>query len=206
VLAIRLTVAGSRDWRYVMLEDPLPAGVEAIQDTSAYPLENKDPRSWWWGSKVEYRDQRTVFFQEDFSEGRYEYVYLVRATSSGSFRAMPAQVSPMYVPDVFASSEPQTLIVTAAAPSLGLSLRPPPVSSGCGANPCGVADARIWPREKALGSAPASLDDARDALSEVERAERARTRPAPPSQRGPATEPGLAPQPFDTFKAAGRQP
>jgi uncharacterized protein YfaS (alpha-2-macroglobulin family) len=117
VLAIRLTIAGSRDWRYVMLEDPLPGGVEAIQDTSAYPLENKDPRSWWWGSKVEYRDQRTVFFQQDFTEGRYEYVYLVKVTSAGSFRAMPAQVSPMYVPDVFASSEPQALIVEAAAGS-----------------------------------------------------------------------------------------
>jgi uncharacterized protein YfaS (alpha-2-macroglobulin family) len=58
-----------------------------------------------------------VFFQQDFTEGRYEYVYLVKVTSAGSFRAMPAQVSPMYVPDVFASSEPQALIVEAAAGS-----------------------------------------------------------------------------------------
>ena len=52
-----------------------------------------------------------MFFQEDFSEGRYEYQYLVRVISSGTFRARPAQISPMYVPGVFASSEPLTLTV-----------------------------------------------------------------------------------------------
>jgi uncharacterized protein YfaS (alpha-2-macroglobulin family) len=116
VLTVRLTVAGSRDWRYLALEDPLPASVEAVQDTTAYPLEN-DRRSWWWGSRVEYRDQRTVFFQEGFEQGRYEYLYFVKVTSAGRFRAAPAQISPMYVPGVFASSEPLT--VTIAPPAGG---------------------------------------------------------------------------------------
>jgi uncharacterized protein YfaS (alpha-2-macroglobulin family) len=110
VLAIRLTIAGSPDWRYLAVEDPLPAGVESVQDTTAYPLE-KPLSTWWWGSRVEYRDQRTVFFQEGFENGRYEYLYLVKVTSTGTFRAAPAQVSPMYVPGVMASSEPLTLTV-----------------------------------------------------------------------------------------------
>ena len=114
VLTVRLTVAGSRDWRYLALEDPLPAGVEAVQDTTAYPLET-ERRDWWWGSRVEYRDQRTVFFQEGFEQGRYEYLYFVKVTSAGTFRAAPAQISPMYVPGVFASSEPLTLTVAAPA-------------------------------------------------------------------------------------------
>jgi uncharacterized protein YfaS (alpha-2-macroglobulin family) len=117
VLTVRLTVAGSRDWRYLMIEDPLPAGVEAIQDTTAYPMERENQWRWWWGSQVEYRDNRTVFFQERFDQGRYEFVYLVKAISSGEFRASPAQISPMYVPDVGASSEPQT--VTVATPDAG---------------------------------------------------------------------------------------
>ena len=112
VLTVRLTVAGSKDWRYLMIEDPLPAGVEAIQDTTAYPMERQDRWRWWWGSQVEYRDNRTVFFQERFDQGRYEFVYLVKAISSGEFRAVPAQIAPMYVPDVAATSEPQTVIVT----------------------------------------------------------------------------------------------
>src|SRR5690606_36104943 len=69
VLTVRLTMAGSSGWRYLMLEDPLPAGVEAVQDTTAYPLERPDSVRWRWASNVEYRDQRTVFFQESFEDG-----------------------------------------------------------------------------------------------------------------------------------------
>jgi uncharacterized protein YfaS (alpha-2-macroglobulin family) len=111
VLTVRLVAAGSKDWRYLVLEDPLPAGVEAIQDTTAYPLE-RPVTNWWWGSKVEYRDNRTVFFQEAFEQGRYEFMYLVKAISSGEFNAVPAQMAPMYVPGVTASSEPMTVTVS----------------------------------------------------------------------------------------------
>lgn len=113
VLTVRLTVAGSPEWRYLALEDPLPAGVEAIQDTTAYPLEREAAESWWYGSRVEYRDARTVFFQDTFERGRYEYSYLVKVIAPGQFRAIPAQISPMYVPGVHASSEPQTFTITA---------------------------------------------------------------------------------------------
>lgn len=112
VISVRLTVAGSPDWRYLVIEDPLPAGVESIQDTTAYPLAREPRDPWWWGSRVEYRDSRTVFFQERFDRGRYEFRYLVKVVTPGAFRAMPAQIAPMYVPGVTASSDPQSLIVT----------------------------------------------------------------------------------------------
>jgi uncharacterized protein YfaS (alpha-2-macroglobulin family) len=115
VLAVRLTVAGAPDWRYLAIEDPLPAGVEALQDTDAFPLERPQSVRWWWGSNVEYRDNRTVFFQESFEQGRYEYVYLVKVISAGSFRAVPAQAAPMYAPGVFAVSEPQTFTIPVSA-------------------------------------------------------------------------------------------
>jgi alpha-2-macroglobulin len=114
VLTVRIVIAGANDWRYLMIEDPLPAGVEAVQDTTAYPMERAERWRWWWGSQVEYRDNRTVFFQERFDQGRAEFVYLVKAISSGEFRAVPAQVTPMYVPDVSASSEAQTVVVAVA--------------------------------------------------------------------------------------------
>jgi hypothetical protein len=115
VLTVRLTVAGSPEWRYLALEDPLPAGVEAIQDTTAYPLEQPTANAWWSGSRVEYRDAKTVFFQETFEQGRYEYSYLVKVIAPGQFRAVPAQVSPMYVPGVHASSEPQPFTIALPA-------------------------------------------------------------------------------------------
>ena len=56
--------------------------------------------------------QEPCSFRRPFEQGRYEFVYLVKAISSGEFRAVPAQMMPMYVPGVTASSEPQTVTVT----------------------------------------------------------------------------------------------
>jgi uncharacterized protein YfaS (alpha-2-macroglobulin family) len=75
-------------------------------------MERRVRDGWWYGSRVEYRDNKTLFFQESFEAGRYEYVYLVKAISSGEFKAVPAQIVPMYVPGVAASSEPLTVTVT----------------------------------------------------------------------------------------------
>ncbi len=114
LLLVRLDAAGSTDWRYLMIEDPLPAGVEAVQQRGLYALEQK--QEFWDGSRREYRDDRIVFFQESFTAGHYQYVYLLKVTTPGVFRAMPAQISAMYVPGATASSEPQTLTVGPEGP------------------------------------------------------------------------------------------
>ena len=100
-----------------MLEDPLPAGLEAVKEDDLYELEK--PPQWWYGSKREYRDTRVVQFQSDFTTGRYEYVYLLKAVTPGRFKAMPARLSPMYSPDVAATTGPQEVEVRSpgAAPA-----------------------------------------------------------------------------------------
>ncbi|MEW5981438.1 MAG: MG2 domain-containing protein [Acidobacteriota bacterium] len=113
LLLVRLTAAGSTDWRYLMLEDPIPAGTEPVQQDGLYQLERR--RGDWWGSQREYRDDRVVFFQQSFSQGRYEYTYLLRAVTPGVFRASPARISAMYVPDGTASSAAQAVAVVSAA-------------------------------------------------------------------------------------------
>jgi uncharacterized protein YfaS (alpha-2-macroglobulin family) len=112
LLLVRVDAAGSTDWRYLVIEDPLPAGAEAVQQRNLYELERQAP--FWDGSRREYRDDRVVFFQESFTEGHYQFVYLLKVTTPGVFRAMPAQIAAMYVPDATASGEPQTLTVGAA--------------------------------------------------------------------------------------------
>lgn len=112
VLSVRLVVAGSHDWRHLVVEDPRPAGVEAVQDDTAYPLEQPVARA--SGSRAEHRDEQTVFFQDTLEHGRVEYQYLVRVVAPGRFRARPAQVMPMYVPEAGASSDPFTLLVAPA--------------------------------------------------------------------------------------------
>lgn len=111
VLLVRLTAAGATDWRYLMLEDPIPAGTEPIQRDDLYALEQG--RTDWWGSRREFRDSRVVFFQERFEAGRYEYTYLLKVIAPGVFRASPARISAMYVPDGTASSAAAVVTVEA---------------------------------------------------------------------------------------------
>ncbi len=109
LLLVRLTTAGSTDWRYLMLEDPIPAGTEAVRQDDLYKLEQ--PKQWWWGSQREYRDNRVVFFQESFESGRYQFSYLLKVVTPGVFRTPPARISAMYVPEGTASSAAITLTV-----------------------------------------------------------------------------------------------
>jgi len=113
VLLVHIAVAGSPDWNYLLVEDPLPAGTEPIADDSLYPLEKQRPRR--WGDRRELRDNRVVFFQDALSQGRIDFWYLLKVVTPGVFRAMPAQVAPMYVPEVSASTVVQTVTVSTPA-------------------------------------------------------------------------------------------
>ena len=109
-LAVRLTVAGS-DWKYMMVEDPIPAGTEFIEHDNLYDLTEKP--SWWnsWFTRREFHDDRAAFFQTYFSRGGKEYVYLLKVVNPGVFRVSPGKVEPMYQPSYFATSDPLTLEV-----------------------------------------------------------------------------------------------
>ncbi|MBA2354868.1 MAG: hypothetical protein H0V80_09395, partial [Acidobacteria bacterium] len=112
LVLVRLVVAGSSDWRYLMIEDPIPAGSEAVSRPDTLDLAR--PPDWTFGSHREYRDDRVAIFLEAL-EQRAEFAYLLRVTTPGLFRAMPAQVVPMYVPGVFASSAVQIFDVPSPA-------------------------------------------------------------------------------------------
>jgi len=109
-LAVRLTVTGS-NWKYMMVEDPIPAGTEFIEHDNLYNLTDK-PSWWnWWYTRREFHDDRAAFFQTYFARGAQEYVYLLKVVNPGVFRVSPAKVEPMYQPSYFATSDPLTLEV-----------------------------------------------------------------------------------------------
>ncbi len=110
VVLVHLAVAGASDWRYLLIEDMLPAGTEPIADDDLYPLETARPRA--WGNRREFRDDRAVFFQDGLPNGRVDYYYLLKVVTPGVFTARPAQVAPMYVPGVSASTTVQRVTVT----------------------------------------------------------------------------------------------
>jgi uncharacterized protein YfaS (alpha-2-macroglobulin family) len=119
---------------YVQLEDPLPAGAEAIdtglattsqlaasselrtandEGNSSFGTRHSSFRGWWnWYSRSELRDDRVALFATYLSKGSYEYSYTMRVTSAGQFNVIPAFVNQQYFPEVFGRSDGRLLSVT----------------------------------------------------------------------------------------------
>ena len=110
-LAVRITVGGS-DWRYLMIEDPIPSGTESVTRDDLYQLDQQPP--WWttrWRSYRELRDDRTTFFNYWFPRGQSEYTYLLKVVNPGVFRVSPTRVEPMYQPQYLSTGDAITVTV-----------------------------------------------------------------------------------------------
>jgi uncharacterized protein YfaS (alpha-2-macroglobulin family) len=112
---------GTRD--YVVIEDPLPAGFEAIDPSlltnvlalppgnALVPCSDCDPetvdhtahgrafRQAWF--RQELRDDRVLYFVDHMPAGMYHYRYLARATSTGRFVLPPTKAEGMYEPETY---------------------------------------------------------------------------------------------------------
>ncbi len=110
VIAVRLTVTGS-DWKYLLIEDPIPAGTEFIEKDNLYELKNRPP--WWryWFTRRELHDDRMAIFQTYFSQGQQQYFYLLKVVNQGLFKVSPARVQPMYQPEFMSTTESRKLEV-----------------------------------------------------------------------------------------------
>ncbi len=109
-LAVRLTVTGS-EWKYLMVEDPIPAGTEFIERDSGYELKERPP---WWQylfTRRELHDDRMAIFQTYFPQGQQQYFYLLKVVNPGVFQVSPARVQPMYNSGVMATTEARRLEV-----------------------------------------------------------------------------------------------
>jgi hypothetical protein len=109
IVAVRLALNGT-SWKYLMAEDPIPAGTEFIDRTDLYSINSRPP--WWadWFTRREFHDDRAAFFNTEF-DGRREYVYLLKVVNPGKFVISPAQAGPMYQSNVETTTDPATLEV-----------------------------------------------------------------------------------------------
>lgn len=113
VLAVHEAISGT-PMRYLMLEDPIPAGTEFIQNEDGYPVDQRPGAWYWWLTRREFHDDHAAFFADDFN-GRQEIFYLIRVVNPGSFQISPARVQPMYQPGVQATSDALHLEIPAPA-------------------------------------------------------------------------------------------
>lgn len=117
VLAVHESISGTPE-RYLMLEDPIPAGAEFIANEDSYPIEARPGGWFYWYTRHEYHDDHAAFFSDDFTKHQ-EIFYLIRIVNRGSFTVSPASVEPMYQPGISATTDSLHIDVPALTPAGG---------------------------------------------------------------------------------------
>ena len=117
---VKLTMAAPSRRVHVALVDPLPAGLEILNPelavTGDLPQDQSSSRGrrWWWGSWYQHqnlRDERAEAFSSYLWAGVYEYSYMARATTPGTFVAPPAKAEEMYAPETFGRTGTDWVVV-----------------------------------------------------------------------------------------------
>ncbi len=113
--------------RFVVVDDPLPAGFEAIDMRLAtstrrpgtgfgggsFNEDDEDGDAYGAHYTKEVRDDRVLFFVDALPAGVYRYRYLARATSLGTFVVPPTRAEEMYAPEVFGRTGASSVSVSA---------------------------------------------------------------------------------------------
>jgi uncharacterized protein YfaS (alpha-2-macroglobulin family) len=118
LVKVHLTVRMPRDGSYMIVEDHLPGGLEALNEslnTTSHQSCQIDefyedpcqPIFYWSEYGYNYKEvwsDRVSFFVSELKANNYSYIYLARATQPGIFIALPAEVSAMYDPTLWGRS------------------------------------------------------------------------------------------------------
>ena len=103
LIKIDLIITTPRDRLFVYIDDPLPAGFQAIN----LGLKTTDQSLWEYIKDdspfrySEFQDDRVVFYADYVENGVYTVSYLVSAEHSGRFNLPPTFSAEMYTPEVF---------------------------------------------------------------------------------------------------------
>ncbi|MBN2006555.1 MAG: Ig-like domain-containing protein [Anaerolineae bacterium] len=118
LVQVEVTVNMPADASYIIIEDHLPGGLEALNErlnTTGHVESAYDEPHYYWRdygyNQKEVRGDRVAFFVTDFPQGRRTFSYYARATHAGTFVALPVEVSAMYDLTVWGRSASWVLIV-----------------------------------------------------------------------------------------------
>lgn len=103
LIKVRVEIKVPENRRFVAVEDPLPAGFEAVNTklkTSANVTGAKTRSGWGWTHR-EMRDDRVLGFVDNMYRKDMKMEYLVRATTAGTYVAPPPRAEEMYSPEVY---------------------------------------------------------------------------------------------------------
>jgi uncharacterized protein YfaS (alpha-2-macroglobulin family) len=122
LVQVRITMVVPNTLHYLVIDDPLPAGLEAVDTSLLISPEIPENYSfrdfrkygwgWWFFDYIEMYDERTVISADYLSPGTYVYVYYARAATPGTYSVIPVTAEEFYFPDVFGRGEGSLFVVT----------------------------------------------------------------------------------------------
>ncbi len=108
-ILVVLELESAQDADYVLVEDPLPAGAQPIEQDRGYAVPGvrlQQPRL-----HREFHDSHAAFFISHLRRGKRTLAYLIRATLPGRYNIMPARILPMYDPQFAGNSRNAVLTI-----------------------------------------------------------------------------------------------
>jgi hypothetical protein len=125
LLLVRLTLVAPNALHYVMIEDPLPAGLEAVDQSleispqnlvipQEYSWEDVFSRGWgwWYFEHTQLRDEKVLLSASYLPAGTYIYTYLARASTVGVYNVIPPTAQEFYFPEVYGRGEGSWFVVS----------------------------------------------------------------------------------------------
>lgn len=125
LILARLTLIAPATLHHVLVEDPLPAGLEAVdQSLSTSPQTIEVPQQytwedifwrgwgWWHFDYIQKYDEKVVLSADVLPAGTYIFTYLVRAATIGVFKLIPPTAYEFYFPEVYGRGEGMIFTVT----------------------------------------------------------------------------------------------
>lgn len=112
---VKLSVLADKPRPFIMVEDPIPSNTEIINSSflteKSSEAEATDTDSGYYGSMVEYRDDRVLFSRDYIGKGKTEFSYLLRPIAKGVVASPAAKTFLMYHPNVNANTSSKTMKV-----------------------------------------------------------------------------------------------
>ena len=99
-IEVRMTVTADRNHEWLMLEDPMPSGFEAVREYWG----GRWGRWSYWYSRKEFRDEKVSIAMSTLRRGTHTVSYVMRAEAPGDFHVLPTTVFNMYHPQIGGNS------------------------------------------------------------------------------------------------------
>ncbi len=113
MLFSRLTLVVPQTAHHVVVEDPLPAGLEpvnqALETSAQWVIPNqfdyetlwRQGWGWWYFNNIQLKDEKVVLSAYVLPPGTYIYNTLVQAATPGVYHVIPPSAFELYFPEVF---------------------------------------------------------------------------------------------------------